>query len=53
MMPVISVHAERQGAVDDEVLTSLAQFIELLDVFAHFAARIVDDVNLRKRRSRD
>ena len=40
-------------AVDDKVLSSVAQFVEFLDVLADFAARIVNNVDFCERRSRD
>jgi hypothetical protein len=40
-------------AVDDNVLSRLAQLVEFLDVLANFAARIVNDVHFCERRSRD
>ena len=40
-------------AIDDKVLSRLAQFVEFLDVLPDFAARIVNDVDFCERRSRD
>ena len=40
-------------AVDDQVLTGLAQLFECVDVLADFIARIVNDVDFCERRSRD
>ncbi len=40
-------------AVDDKVLSGLAQLLEFLDVRDDFATRIVNDVDFCERRGRD